>query len=219
MYKIYIAKNNHKYKVFNNGIIVSTPRCKNCKERELKQHTIKTGYKIVNLGDSERNVSVHRLVAKMFIENKDNKEQVNHKDGNKTNNSVSNLEWVTRSENVIHSISELGNIQKTKLSDLEKKEIIDRFNQGETIKEIAISSTVSYSTIRRIISGAEYDTKTSNGNYLNSNKLRKSGSERIPIEKKEKIKILREKGYSYGKIANEVKVSKYTVAKELGWKR
>jgi hypothetical protein len=46
---------------------------------------------------------IHILVAKAFIPNHDNKPQVNHKDGNKLNNHVSNLEWATSAENVIHS--------------------------------------------------------------------------------------------------------------------
>ena len=47
---------------------------------------------------------VHILLAKEFIENKDNKLFVNHKDGKKSNNVIDNLEWVTRSENAIHAI-------------------------------------------------------------------------------------------------------------------
>jgi hypothetical protein len=62
-----------------------------------------TNYLHVSLNSRERVFTVHRLVAETFLPNPENKPQVNHKDGNKLNNHVSNLEWVTASENMKHA--------------------------------------------------------------------------------------------------------------------
>ena len=93
------AKDGKYY--FRNGII-------------LKQYTMKNkgrgNYLVVHLSKSNnrRAKIVHRLVAEAFIPNPKNKSQVNHKDGNKANNKINNLEWVTQSENMLHSMNILG---------------------------------------------------------------------------------------------------------------
>lgn len=48
-------------------------------------------------------IRVHRIVAKTFLVLKENVKEVNHKDGNKENNCISNLEWITHQENMIHA--------------------------------------------------------------------------------------------------------------------
>lgn len=69
-------------------------------------HNTGTGYDFVCLrkNDYDKNFSVHRLVAQAFIPNPNNYSEVNHIDGNKQNNSVDNLEWCTRSENLKHAL-------------------------------------------------------------------------------------------------------------------
>ena len=67
------------------------------------------GYRHVILNRKNRNV--HRVIAETFIPNPQNLPCVNHKDGNKLNNSVSNLEWCTHSENVLHSFE--NGLQRT----------------------------------------------------------------------------------------------------------
>ena len=71
----------------------------------------------VSIKGKTKNVYTHRLLGECFIENTENKPQINHKDGNKHNNSICNLEWSTNKENIQHSI-------KTGLKDL-------TFNKGE----------------------------------------------------------------------------------------
>lgn len=77
-------------------------------EEKMKSiHTKSNGYQFVQLYKDNRmkNIYVHKLVAQAFIPNIDNKPEVNHIDGNKLNNSVKNLEWVTSNENNKHKWS------------------------------------------------------------------------------------------------------------------
>lgn len=86
------------YTVTSNGEVY------NKQGRKLKGEITANGYHRVTLslnGKSTRFLT-HRLVAKLFLSNP--KEVVNHKDGNKLNNSIDNLEWTTQKENIAHAI-------------------------------------------------------------------------------------------------------------------
>ena len=94
------------------------------KTRMLNQETVK-GYLRVSLckNNKVKRFLVHRLVAIYFIENKENKPCVNHIDGNKKNNIVSNLEWCTHSENERHSYDVLKKVNNNR--KLSKNDVID----------------------------------------------------------------------------------------------
>ena len=100
------------YQVSNMGSVQSLNRtCTNknnkimtFKGKILKPQNDRCGYLCVllSLNGIKRNFKIHRLVAQAFIDNSNNKPCVNHKDGNKTNNMVYNLEWCTQQENIHH---------------------------------------------------------------------------------------------------------------------
>ena len=91
------------YEVSNLGRVKSLPR-KKCKGNILKPH-INKGYEYVHLCKNGKSyyAKVHRVVAEAFLQTIPNKNHVNHIDGNKTNNAVSNLEWCTATENLKHA--------------------------------------------------------------------------------------------------------------------
>lgn len=95
------------YQVSNIGRVKSLPRNGTIKEeRILKPRITKNGYLYVHLrnGSISKYVKVHKMVAVAFIPNPENKPQINHINGIKTDNRVDNLEWNTASENMLHAI-------------------------------------------------------------------------------------------------------------------
>lgn len=74
-------------------------------KRPMKPYLSKIGYFVVHLTKNKvsKPAYIHRAVAHAFLPKVDGKDQVNHKDGNKTNNGISNLEWVTKGENHAHA--------------------------------------------------------------------------------------------------------------------
>lgn len=98
-------------------------------------HIGKNGYKVVSLYNKgeTKDCLLHRLLALAFIPNPENKPQVNHIDGVKTNNALANLEWVTQSENIQHA-----------------------YDTGLMHKPVYINKTVSEAYLRRILQGCTF---------------------------------------------------------------
>ena len=108
-----LTKEIGHYTIHSDGnIITNNPYKKTMCGKDMKPYTHpKNGYQSIDLRIDKKHFRylLHRLVAECFIPNPENKPEVNHKDGDKTNNHISNLEWMTKAENVEHSIKVLGN--------------------------------------------------------------------------------------------------------------
>lgn len=113
------------YEVDESGNIYQKKRrkCSRYKEdefpRKIATKKDKDGYVLVTLctGNKSRCYRVHKLVAQAFIPNPENKPQVNHINGDKTDNRAENLEWCTAQENNLHALrTGLRNMKNNKLS-------------------------------------------------------------------------------------------------------
>lgn len=140
------------------------------RSRVLKQANVgNTLYKKVNLYKNDRCtcVAVHRIVAKAFIPNKYDKIEVNHIDGKKENNEVSNLEWVSRKENINHSIYILKNNFGASLSC--------NLNIGDKINPMTINGeSMIGSRMQKVYQDLFNNKKVNYHSYCTSNNMTKS---------------------------------------------
>jgi len=160
------------YEISNLGRIKSLEKSRNYKNttRLVRSKILNSancqGYRILTLSrDSKKvNYRVHRLVCEAFIPNPKNKPYVNHIDENKSNNVVTNLEWVTAKENINHSILISGkktNKGKTwenhKFSFNQCLEMVNHFKNGLNVRKISIKFDSNSNTISKIIKNEKYN--------------------------------------------------------------
>ncbi len=143
-----------KYKISNYGDVVSLPRFKqnHSKLQEVPIKVIskytnkKNGYVYVYLCNDGKykNIRLHKLVAENFIDNPNNYKQINHKDGNKKNNRVDNLEWCSCSYNIKDMYKRNGKYQQD-------KNIINDYLKLKSCRKVAKIYNMSSENIRCIL--------------------------------------------------------------------
>ena len=153
---------SNDYKIYHNGK-KENPHSQIVKGKKLKQSYNKdyARIRLINNNGERKNYLVHRIVAEIFVPNPQSKQYVNHIDGNKKNNYFENLEWVTASENAIHSYG----IGLSKVTEKTRK----------SARETAIKRNKS-----RCKEVYQYDK---NYNLLNSFPSLKDASEKLNISK------------------------------------
>lgn len=133
---------------------------------------IRNGYYGFSLHTKEKRIQkdVHRIVAEVFIPNPENKPEVNHKDGNKLNPHVTNLEWVTRKENNDHAI--LTGLTKNKGEDNAfnkyPRELVlkaaNLLEENKTLKEVSEITGISIGLVSAINNKKVWVHETENMN-------------------------------------------------------
>ena len=153
------------YQASTHGRIKSLPKEWNCGNNTKRKHSGKilsqsiNSTKYFNVRIKDKFYLTHRLIALTFILNPENRPEVNHKDGNKLNNCVDNLEWNTRIENQRHAIKNelvigLKGVKngRVKLNEAQVLEIRERYKLGEkNYSNLALDYNVSSSAIKWII--------------------------------------------------------------------
>jgi hypothetical protein len=150
MFKFY---KDYGIQVNNQGVVIGKSG------KYMKGSYNRKGYLTVSvyLEDyKSKTIPVHRMVAELFIPNSvPEKNQVNHKDGDKSNNTVDNLEWCTNLENMCHATYSLGhhsleNHNKAILKNSDIVEISELFMRGYSNEEVAVIYNTTNHSIGRI---------------------------------------------------------------------
>lgn len=157
---------NDSYYVYFNGDIQNAITGK----IYSKNKTNGRGYHNFYCSKQKKNLYIHRVVALCFISNPNNYKEVNHIDGNKSNNSASNLEWCNRSINNKHAyktgLRALSKEAHSKLIEFAlkktKKKVIDTKTGDiyESIKEAAIKNNIQFNTLAAMLSGQNSNRTT-----------------------------------------------------------
>jgi len=154
------------------GIILR--KLNNNEFRVFKQTLISNGYLRIttSIDGKQKAISSHRLISTCWIKNIENKPQVNHKDGNKLNNNVDNLEWCTAKENTNHALKTGLQIRykgekcfhygKRSGETNRAKKVLDTSNGKiyDSLKDVVKDSIYSYKNLSRQLTGERKNKTT-----------------------------------------------------------
>lgn len=179
----------------------------------------KSGYMRVYLSSNSKKkwFLVHRLVAQAFIPNPENKKTVNHIDGNKKNNHVSNLEWNTYSENLNHAIDiGLRELQEfrvdRKLTDETVHTICKYLQEGFRNIDIANMLGIDKYFVKNIKSGSQYKDIVSQYSFTKTTKTRR----KVSTSKLQKICGMINEGVPDYLVCSENKITEETLIRIKG---
>ena len=154
-FPLYAVSNYGRIKSYNNYH-------RRCRMRILKPNMTQGGYVIIALSDSGKRTTttVSRLVAKAFVPNPENKPEINHKNGVKSDNFYLNLEWMTSSENKLHAYhnglmkprsGESCGLSRLTEEDVREIRGLAKENPSMTYREIGEKFGATASSIGKII--------------------------------------------------------------------
>lgn len=155
-------KDYPNYEISNLGNVKSLFFGRTNKPKKLKSLKLKNGYLAVGLiNDSGKKTTlIHRIVAETFLENNLNKRCVNHIDGNKENNIVTNLEWNTHLENNRHAIK-IGLIntkgERCGTSKITEIQAIEIKKSNLKLKELSLIYGLSQPALSQIRTGQRWN--------------------------------------------------------------
>ena len=166
----YINGSNDVYKISSHGRVKSMARIvpfrgstRSLKEKIMKPQIERYCKVLIQINGKLKFKRIHRIVANYFISNPENKPEVNHIDGDKLNNHISNLEWCTSSENMKHAyrtkltVASYGALNPMAILDDESVIVIrNRFKNGDSVRDITNGYPVSIHCIRNIVNGRNW---------------------------------------------------------------
>ena len=220
---IYINGEKSIYKVRNNGEVLSMYDHNGLRDKPLSMSggLDKNGYHIISLTHKKKKYTrkVHRLVAEAFIPNPDNKPEVNHINGNKIDNRICNLEWVTTEENT--QLASINGLRQGSLSpEIVEYVCVLLSSNMYSIEKISYLSGIDVKNIQKILNkktwkniSDRFDVSNYDKNKFSKDKRMISKIRYTKTQIHEICKYLQNSNLSFSEIAGKTKTSTNVVSR------